>query len=416
MTCMKFQISTVDRHRTGLGKHNKENHHGIRSFVRRVWRTRVVECSQNGFRSPNLAMPSAVVPQIRGRFAEHRKHMLPIENTTTAAEPMRRALCPVARYNERVNRARSSNKNLSTNKLKEVSSPGPRASSRKERPPKEGLASTRRMSGAGGENKGQVAPPKLPPKRSLEPSFGGHSMSEGIKSNPFLLADQKKVATVPDKKDIEKWVRSTPTKGVPPLRLSSALAEPRPIGPLSDEQRVSVQRKRESILMEKRRESVLLEQPLEAEEQMATGEAPEETRDEKAYTDEALTEWVLPMDDWEELEWGVPIAPAPPPSAASPIDALCEPSLEPPPPSSEEASSAMATQLMLAPLAAVPAPKTTRRPRGDLACLKTTASSELLAALAGMLPVLDGALRTAEAVERTAMPLAELVRQQKRRR
>ena len=149
---------------------------------------------------------------------------------------------------------------------------------------------------------------------------------------------------------------------------------------------------------------------------MATGEAPEETRDEKAYTDEALTEWVLPMDDWEELEWGVPIAPAPPPSAASPIDALCEPSLEPPPPSSEEASSAMATQFMLAPLAAVPAPKTTRRPRGDLACLKTTASSELLAALAGMLPVLDGALRTAEAVERTAMPLAELVRQQKRRR
>ena len=35
-----------------------------------------------------LAMPSAVVPQIRGRFAEHRKHMLPIENTTTAAEPI----------------------------------------------------------------------------------------------------------------------------------------------------------------------------------------------------------------------------------------------------------------------------------------------------------------------------------------
>jgi hypothetical protein len=142
--------------------------------------------------------------------------------STPAAEPMRRALCPVARYNERVNRARSSNKNLSTNKLKEVSSPGPRASSRKERPPKEGLASTRRMSGAGGENKGQVAPPKLPPKRSLEPSYGGHSMSEGIKSNPFLLADQKKkVVTVPDKKDIEKWVRSTPTKGVPPLRLSA---------------------------------------------------------------------------------------------------------------------------------------------------------------------------------------------------
>ena len=341
---------------------------------------------------------------------------MPIEmESTPAAEPMRRALCPVARYNERVNRARSSNKNLSTNKLKEVSSPGPRASSRKERPPKEGLASTRRMSGAGGENKGQVAPPKLPPKRSLEPSYGGHSMSEGIKSNPFLLADQKKkVVTVPDKKDIERWVRSTPTKGVPPLRLSSALAEPRPIGPLSDEQRVSVQRKRESILMEKRRESVLLEQPLESEEQMATGEAPEEAHDEEAYTDEALNEWVLPMDDWEDTEWGVPIAPAPPPSATSPIDALCEPSLEPPPPSSEEASSAVATQLMRAPSAAVP--KTARRPRGDLACLETNASSELLAALAGMLPVLDGALRTAEAVERTAMPLAELVRQQKRRR
>jgi hypothetical protein len=69
---------------------------------------------------------------------------------------------------------------------------------------------------------------------------------------------------------------------------------------------------------------------------------------------------------------------------------------------------------MRAPSAAVP--KTARRPRGDLACLETNASSELLAALAGMLPVLDGALRTAEAVERTAMPLAELVRQQKRRR
>lgn len=299
------------------------------------------------------------------------------DSVSEASRPMKSVLCPVARYNERVHRARRANNNiaLKITGSRRSCSPAPRSAT-KERPVKE--ISQKKAVAQNDENEGVNSPGV--PSFSRNPFLmadGCSAISNGVKKNPFLLADKKAKKAPPPprpvREGIEGWARPAPA------------LEPRPIGHLSDQQRAVLQRKRECVQIEKRRASVgpgCLVQPAEPE---LVGEGYDfEEELFSAYTD-------------LEQETGVPVAPAPAPEVQ--------------PASTAEPEAFAAAPIATPPAARAPAPLARREPQGDMAALlQARAGNDLLAAVSAMLPNLDAELRKARAVEQTSESLLEVVR------
>lgn len=280
---------------------------------------------------------------------------------------MRRALCPVKRYNERINRARSSNHLSLSLKLPAQASPAPR-SAHKERPAREGSCR---------ENQSQATAP-LSPEPTPEFANNPFLMADGVKKNPFLLADKAKAQarSIPTEKDLARWVRATPSKAVDPS-LKGAPVDPRPIVELNEVQRAELQRKRECVHREK-------QQSCRAHEQPAPSECPPSPEPHEAH---------------EEPETGVQVVPTS--EAAAPSEGpVPQPEAAPAP-----ATSKCGHGRKQALTKAIHTPQ-----HGDLAFVNERVSTDLLAAVAGLLPNLEGELQNAHAVERTAEPLIDVVR------
>ena len=301
--------------------------------------------------------------------------------TDQSAGTMRRALCPVERYNERLNRARSARSMIS--KLPEKSSPAPRSPA-KERPVRESERAKRKL-----EDKCKADPSS--PVSSFNSEF---DTTAGIKMNPFLMADRK--AKAPAKAPV------LPKKKVPPLAPPPP-PEPRPIGDLTDEQRAGISAKRNSISA--RRNSVAQPQPQMQQLEEAVDAAPAEDDANERKADGHL------VDIEHEVECGVAVAPV---DAASVKAAPKKMSQE----ETAEPSGATAGDVTLAAAAAAANPAPIMAPAavparlaGDLDFLRAgTAQQELLAAVSLMLPLLDSELNSARAAEATAEPLLEVVR------
>jgi hypothetical protein len=186
---------------------------------------------------------------------------------------MRRALDPIARYRERLNRARSASHQ---HKLPAVKgSPAPR-SPHKERPVREvriSLTTSRRRKTAECGDRVEE-PPAARAVAGAEDGDGIFAMADGIKRNPFLLADSNRGKTgaaaggharvtesaMVDELDSPKGAvqvhdahddssASALTLSMPP---APAAAEPRPIGALSERQRAEVHKKRRSLSLSSR--------------------------------------------------------------------------------------------------------------------------------------------------------------------
>ena len=281
------------------------------------------------------------------------------ESTTPPSVPMRRALNSVARYNERMNRARSFNNN--PQKLPAQTSPAPRpnpGSARKERPARESHREKRKV------EDGPSAP--VPPPPSEAPT--------GIKNNPFLLADRK--AAKPPKVPTAAPPKVPALEAVP---TAGPAAEPRPIGSLSDAQRAVLQQKRMSL---------------------TSSADVEAARALLAPVRPAPVE--LPPDQMEmETETGVQVVPSPMSVTDEPVSA---------PEAAPATASPAAPTEPAKPISVAPPVITV----GDLGFLQNGAPTELLAALRSMPEVLDGGLRDAKAIESTAEPLIDVLRRSQR--
>ena len=271
--------------------------------------------------------------------------------TVTMSVPMRRALDPVVRYNERLNRARSSNSNLAL-KLPAQASPAPPASAHKERPVRKSLVRASVLR----EASRSVSPPAEEAKNEEVPTFNTNPflVADGIKKNPFLLADKAKQAPTVAKREPATLPVTTAAKAPP------AEMEPKPIGTLTDAQRAELQSKRTSG----RRLSMLPPKAPDVPPMMAA----EET--------EVKTESVAGNME-PEPEAGVQVSPITSPAAANTTTITAAPA---PPPA----------------------------PVGDMEALG--ANADLLAAVAHMLPDLNRGIMQARAVAMTSEPLIEVVR------
>ena len=274
--------------------------------------------------------------------------------------PLRTPLDPVCRYQERVNRARSSNSssNLAM-KLPASSSPAPR-SANKERPP---LVSKRQ----------QTQPPS-PPAVPFR-------MGDGLKNNPFLVADK---------------VSKKPTPPLPP-----PAPESNPIKPLSDEQRAALLTKRRSIsrlASAKPAEPPLppdgkpLELPeLTIDTEPETGVQVMPTGSVTSPTISTLEPEVTVTET--EMPTGADVQVMPTSSVTSPTILTLEPEV-----------TVTETEMPTVADAALAS--------GDLA-FRDGPPAELLEALS-KLPDLDNCLAQARAVEASAESLAEVLRRSKR--
>jgi hypothetical protein len=280
-------------------------------------------------------------------------------------------------YNERLNRARSSNRAL---KLPEcIGSPAPRSDIHKERPVRE-----RRNSTAGAA----VVPPRPkentppPPPKDEAPAF---------KNNPFLLADKAK--------------KKPPTAPAPPAT-KDAPAEPRPIDPLNEKQRAELQSKREAVRELKgnamKRGRNVVEEPVSSPDSSpdpSPKPSPESSPERlySSFTGGAALD--VPAAEEEDSPAGV--------AASTAVDLVWG------------AGSGMLAAGAVVDASAVRAQQEDAAPpvqAGDLAFLgkSSGADDELKKAAAANIAEIERQLRNARDSESVAEPLANVLRRQKR--
>ena len=326
---------------------------------------------------------------------------------------LRRALDPVERYNQRLNRARSSNsvKAQATTKLPAQASPAPR-SAQKERPP-----TTKRASSA----KLAESPPPVAPSFANNPFL----MADRIKKNPFLVADRKSSAepsmpTADDRKLMKK-AASEPIE----------TKEPRPIGMLNEEQRAVLIKKRQSVFrdgasarMAQRREcpndgADSSNQPdAEPEPHRAGQHQTSQSQSGQPSAEQFIENSTTPTgESFDPLgSSDVPCAPTSDSAEGEGADeGDIEGDLEPEsgvqvsplvgvPMVAQKKLKPAAAPAVVAPIVVAP------EAAGDLSFSRHGAPAELLAAVSSMLPQLEDALRQAQAVEQTAEPLLDVVK------
>ena len=337
----------------------------------------------------------------------------------TMAQPKRQPLGSTLKYNERLNRARSHNS--MAHKLSEKASPVPRSPA-KERPAKDLCARELK------QKKDDVASPI-----SANPFLKNNEAKEDeedvptFKSNPFLLADKKKKAQPPTAPPLPAKAKSAPTM----------VAEPRPIGNLTERQREQLRSKRLSITQQAgpNTEQPLLvqkelkskqegDQTMDAAEIVSECDVQEETRtteeDDTEEYDEAQS------DDEDGCCVGVQVMPVS--EAQAPTCTIAQALIAP------DQSVVADVEAVIAPVQSLIAPDQTvaadveavladelavgvvaKETVGDLPFLKAgTAQPELCAAISSFLPALEAAIARARAVDATAEPLLDVVRRMQR--
>ena len=289
-----------------------------------------------------------------------------------------------AKYNERVLRARSTNKlnSIPSGKLAEKASPAPRSGSVvKERP-------ARLLNSKSLLNKRPREPEPEPEVEEIFSPVFDKKIAAGLKSNPFLLADQKKKAPEPSPKPKPKAAKA--------YEIAAPANEPRPIGKLTEGQRAKLQSKRRSFGAQ---------MPPQAPPQ------PEPAKEEDVEVVE-----VDPLANATEAEVLEPVleqeAPEQP---AAPQEVEQEAEEE------EEEEPETGAQIGIAPMeAGAPSAKKRRKKKGnkllpsyvqgETSRLASSHDADLLAAISNMLPHLDKQLAHAQAQAANSENLLDVLR------